>query len=345
MSSINFDFGNLNNEEIISKLHSFGIVTKEVKEKHLAHLKFVNKIVVAFKKQGLKVRIINCDQYNQKCFKGFDLIVTAGGDGTFLFGASKIKSDTPLIGLNSDPQGSEGYLCVERKMNIPPHIIIKKYIERNFEWYYRQRITVTIKHRKFYENEKKYENKNTVLENDETHYALNEIFIGEINVSKVSYFEVSFNDKKPIKQKNSGISICTGTGSTAWHYNINKLNKNKLEKIINVLKDMGVNFKGKNEQFIDEVCNRFNEQLIFNPSHCEMAYTLREPIFNNTFCQIPQTGFIRKMKIISKCSNGCIVVDGNNSIPIYYGTEIVLQMFPEDALRTVFMDFDNSRYL
>uniref|UniRef100_A0A0K0FE36 NAD kinase 2, mitochondrial (inferred by orthology to a human protein) n=1 Tax=Strongyloides venezuelensis TaxID=75913 RepID=A0A0K0FE36_STRVS len=91
-----------------------------------------------------------------------------------------------------------------------------------------------------------------VLENDETHYALNEIFIGGINASK----------------KNSDISICTGSGSTAWHYNINKLNNNKLGKIINVLKDMGVNFRGKNEQFIDEVCSRFNEQLILNPSHC-----------------------------------------------------------------------------
>ena len=45
-----------------------------------------------------------------------DLIVTGGGDGTFLLGASQIHDqDKPIVGFNTDPERSEGYLCLPKK--------------------------------------------------------------------------------------------------------------------------------------------------------------------------------------------------------------------------------------
>ena len=41
---------------------------------------------------------------------------------------------------------------------------------------------------------------------------------------RVSYLEVEFdNDPVPVKTRNSGLCISTGTGSTSWTFNINKL--------------------------------------------------------------------------------------------------------------------------
>ena len=32
---------------------------------------------------------------------------------------------------------------------------------------------------------------------------------------------MSVNDSVRVKQKSSGVTVCTGTGSTSWHFNIN----------------------------------------------------------------------------------------------------------------------------
>ncbi|CEF59434.1 NAD kinase 2, mitochondrial [Strongyloides ratti] len=334
MSLKDVNYKKIKNEKVFFDEISNENISPHIIVKHLKHIKYVNKIIHALKKHCIQIKIIYFDEYNENSSKGFDLIITAGGDGTFLTGASKIKNNIPIIGLNSDYHGSEGYLCIGKKMNIPPKIIINKFLEKKFDWMYRQRIKVIVKERSITKEK-------NMLVNKKIFYVLNEVFISEINSGKVSYFEVSINNEKPVKQKNSGISICTGTGSTAWHFNINKLYDDKLKSIINVLENMGVIFENKNSNFIKEVCNRYNKKLIFDPFCCQMAYTFREPIYNNTFHQMSQKGFTRNIKIISKCSNGGLFLDGNNLIPINFNSEIILQILPEDSLKTVYMNFDN----
>jgi len=41
----------------------------------------------------------------------FDLVISVGGDGTLLDTSHRIVDDTPLVGINSDPQKSVGALC------------------------------------------------------------------------------------------------------------------------------------------------------------------------------------------------------------------------------------------
>ena len=40
--------------------------------------------------------------------------------------------------------------------------------------------------------------------------ALNEVFIGESLSSRVSYYELKVDSEKTVKQKSSGLTICTG---------------------------------------------------------------------------------------------------------------------------------------
>jgi NAD+ kinase len=74
--------------------------------------------------------------------------------------------------------------------------------------------------------------------------SLNEVFIGEALSARVSYYKMSINDSGFFKQKSSGLLVCTGTGSTSWCYNINKISHQSTRDMIDIS-----NFQVKNEKF------------------------------------------------------------------------------------------------
>ena len=43
--------------------------------------------------------------------RNVDLVVTLGGDGTLLWGAHLVSSDTPIVAINTAPRDSVGYFC------------------------------------------------------------------------------------------------------------------------------------------------------------------------------------------------------------------------------------------
>ena len=67
-------------------------------------------------KAGVEIKIVKRNQeYTDEIVKWADMIVTTGGDGTFLMGASKILDKSkPVIGFNTDPTRSEGHLCLPK---------------------------------------------------------------------------------------------------------------------------------------------------------------------------------------------------------------------------------------
>lgn len=47
-----------------------------------------------------------------------DIVMSTGGDGTFLLAASMIQNNRkPVIGFNSVPERSEGYLCLPKNFS------------------------------------------------------------------------------------------------------------------------------------------------------------------------------------------------------------------------------------
>ena len=67
-------------------------------------------------KAGVEIKIVKRNQeYTDEIVKWADMIITTGGDGTFLMGASKIlDKNKPVIGFNTDPTRSEGHLCLPK---------------------------------------------------------------------------------------------------------------------------------------------------------------------------------------------------------------------------------------
>lgn len=69
-----------------------------------------------------------------------------------------------------------------------------------------------------------------------------------------------------------------------------------------------------------------------------MGYTIRDLICGGVWPQpkgIKSRGFAQKVEIKSNCYDASLVIDGGVSVNFNDGTIILLEILPEDALRTV----------
>lgn len=83
---------------------------------------------------------------DQADFDWADMVLTIGGDGTFLLGANLIYDNRkPMLGINSDPTTSEGYLMLSPSYteNIP--MIFEMLRAGQFEYLMRNRIRVILR--------------------------------------------------------------------------------------------------------------------------------------------------------------------------------------------------------
>ena len=48
------------------------------------------------------------------------------------------------------------------------------------------------------------------------------------------------------------------------------------------------------EQYVELVTKKFNDQLIFDPSDSRMVYTVRDPVSNTTYSAANPRGFAQK---------------------------------------------------
>jgi len=169
--------------------------------------------------------------------------------------------------------------------------------------------------------------------------ALNEVYIGESLSSRVSYYELQIDDQEKVKQKSSGLTVCTGTGSTSWYFNINKLTDHCVSDLLAIMKEevgTELNISSEDSAMIHRISKKFNDKLIFCPSDLRMAYAVRDPVFNATYRPIQPRGFAtRRVEVKSRCFDAHLVIDGGMSYIFNDGAKAVLEIRPEDALRTV----------
>lgn len=164
-----------------------------------------------------------------------------------------------------------------------------------------------------------------------------------------------------IKQKSSGLTICTGllflnlfkrivgTGSTSWYFNINKLTDQCVDELMKIIQERcKVDLPINDKSVISDVCTTFNRQLIFDPdrprkffarhniqSFSDMAFCVRDPVFNATFLPSAPRGFAEKIRVKSRGYDAHLVVDGGVSYRFNDGAEALLEVREQDALRTI----------
>ncbi|MFH4977820.1 hypothetical protein AB6A40_004529 [Gnathostoma spinigerum] len=340
----------LTTNELKAFIRQRGMNYAELKKKDMHHQQYVEAMKDVLKSYGIESRCVGRDRYSDVAIAWADVIFSAGGDGTFLLAASKIKDHKPVIGFNTDHLRSEGHLCVTGKSNMPVRESIDRLLRGKFRWIWRQRIRVTFP--KWIEegiesseaeemSEKSPELKKARLFRNDSFdpsvplLALNDVFIGESHAARVSSYDLQVDDGEMEHQKSSGLVVCTGTGSTSWHYNINRMSGRHISDILTVMKDMKICDRKVTAEMISEICHRQNEKLIFDPESLNLAYTVRDPVENSTYHLKHTRGFAEKIRVRSRGSNAHLIIDGSISVPFNYGTEVLLEISSGEPLRTV----------
>ncbi len=165
------------------------IYSEKLSDKHLESVKKIEEIIR--KKANLKKAKASDLQFN---LFNVDLVVTAGGDGTFIRASHYIKN-TPILGVNTEYEKSEGALTSVNENDVEK---LKKIIKGNFKIIERQRIEIV---------------RNGILLDK---IALNDVYIGSENQFHTSKYEIIFKGKKE-EQRSSGVLVASGSGSHAWY--------------------------------------------------------------------------------------------------------------------------------
>ncbi|XP_040276902.1 NAD kinase 2, mitochondrial isoform X1 [Bufo bufo] len=372
-----YRYAGLSEDELRELLALKGSSYNGLLQRHTIHSENVEHVVESLRKEGIDVRVVKRRDYDEETVRWADAIISAGGDGTMLLAASKVLDKSkPVIGVNTDPERSEGHLCLPVRYTRSFPEALHKLYRGEFRWQWRQRIRLFLEgtginltpvdlHEQQLSLEQHSKAHSVGGQQEQTSAttsgphllpvrALNEVFIGESLSSRVnykfckprftfslhraSYYEISVDDGPWEKQKSSGLNVCTGTGSKAWSYNINKMVPQTVEEILNIVKRHELVNLTLDRELMERVANEYNDSLIFSPEEQRMFFSIREPIANRVFSSSRQRGFTSKVSVRSRCWDACMVVDGGTSFEFNDGAIVTIIMDGEDALCTVLLD-------
>lgn len=153
--------------------------------------------------------VIKYDDVKKEDVDGKDLIITYGGDGTFVKTANLLNEEF-ILAINAEPKTSEGALTSICREELDS---LKEILEGNFDVIERQRAQVKLDG-KFLD----------VL-------SLNEVYVGAAVQFHSSRYVIKHKGKKE-EHRSSGVIVATGTSSNSWfksaggkpfHYNEKKL--------------------------------------------------------------------------------------------------------------------------
>uniref|UniRef100_A0A8B9GHT5 NAD kinase 2, mitochondrial n=1 Tax=Amazona collaria TaxID=241587 RepID=A0A8B9GHT5_9PSIT len=355
-----YRFAGLSEEDLKQLLALKGSNYAGLLERHRIHTKNVEHLVDSLRNEKIEVRLVKRREYNEETVRWADAVISAGGDGTMLLAASKVfDKSKPVIGVNTDPERSEGHLCLPVRYTHSFPEALQKLYRGEFRWQWRQRIRLYLEgtginpipvdlheqqlsqeqHSRAHINERFQDQRSDI---SGPHLlpvrALNEVFIGESLSSRASYYEISVDDGPWEKQKSSGLNVCTGTGSKAWSYNINKIAQQAVEEILSIAKKQGSLNMPLNTELVQKVTNDYNESLVYSPEEPKMFFSIREPIVNRVFSSSRQRGFSSKVCVRSRCWDACMVIDGGTSFEFNDGAIASIVIDTDDALCTVLLE-------
>ncbi|KAL5960620.1 NAD kinase 2 mitochondrial [Taenia solium] len=327
---------------------------------HEDHCGIIDEFTRCFTKYGVKVDAVNWKEYDFGYAKSADLLVSVGGDGTFLSTALRItEKDKPIIGINSNPDSSEGSLCLPRHWHKKIPVLVDRLINGQFKRRFRHRIRLlvstppsqlrsldTITPRIFepcslrsYPSDEDSGGESPVPVLSPAYLlpvrALNDVFISACLSARVSRYEVSVDEAVAVPQKSSGLLVCTGTGSSSWYRSLHQVDVHLVARLLSL-----ASASHSDNATAAEVAERFNRDLIFPSDSPLMAYSVRELITNRVFKFGSPRGFAKKLRVVSRMEDAYLFTDGWLALPFEDGASVELSIHPDDALCVI--DFHDS---
>ena len=172
----------------------------DILKEYDSHYRTIEKLVDLLESQGLHYKIKKRKELGFKDLDSATLVLTIGGDGTFLDTAHFILDDKPILGINSYPEKSIGF-----------------YLSTNL--YRLERDLLAMLNGDFY-IEKRRRLKATICDGNPTFgLALNEVFIGKLYSMDMARYMI-ITDGIQEYQQSSGVVVALREGSTGWLLNI-----------------------------------------------------------------------------------------------------------------------------
>jgi len=139
------------------------------------------------------IGFVSFKDVTKEVLRNADLVITFGGDGTFVRAGNLIEN-AHIIGINSSPQTSEGALT---EININELHLLDEIIKGNYKVEDIHRAKVKLNGKILDEN------------------AVNEVYIGANSHFHSARYVIKHNGEEE-EHRSSGVIVTTGAGSKAW---------------------------------------------------------------------------------------------------------------------------------
>jgi NAD+ kinase len=182
------DEGHEKMQELIEKKHISAATLIAAHEKHMAALNSILKVLDAC---GIPYDTETRNHLRQ--IKGYDLILTVGGDGTFLYSAH-VASNQLIMGINSAPSVSVGALCSVKHTQFPQKL--DEILRGRYRVKELPKIRISLNGHKIATE------------------AINDVLYTNVSPAATSRYLIRYQRIRE-EHKSSGVWVATSTGSTA----------------------------------------------------------------------------------------------------------------------------------
>ena len=232
----------------------------------------------------------------KKKVTNYDLIISLGGDGTFLSCSHLIHDNKQyLLGINSNSD-SVGFL---NSFKYPQFIdkadeICGRIQNKEF---------VTLKRKRFICDFR-------ALNSDCTQIlGLNDVFLGTENFGSSFRYDFTVDSEMYHNVKSTGVLLYTGTGSSAWANSLNHINEQKLALIFEYFEKTATPCAiASLQEFIKEHYYIASDSDFMGYLHRELFYTKKNMRYE---------GIGREFEVVNNTVNGFLAIDG-----FYYKLDI-----------------------
>ncbi len=182
--------------KLANVLRRGGLPAERIIAAHEQHVSTFDTVVSTLQSRGLTVKVV--ENLTRRIARAADLVITVGGDGTFLRASHRIVANergdgAPMMGVNSAVGSSVGFFCCSNRDNFPERLDALANGELRSRGLWRMRV---------YLNDRPLRD-----------VALNDVLVAHVEPAETTSYTLEVDGNRQ-RHKSSGVWIATAAGST-----------------------------------------------------------------------------------------------------------------------------------
>jgi NAD+ kinase len=104
-------FSNSKDSNVSSYISGKAAAKEAFQQSHQTQQNTIQTVKNTLSSSGAEINMVYRSEITESTISSADLVISVGGDGTFLETSHYITDNTPILGVNSDPVRSVGFFC------------------------------------------------------------------------------------------------------------------------------------------------------------------------------------------------------------------------------------------